>query len=89
MSPYSFKYLLFKSVILIFIATFCECTALLGSLGRKLSGSMVVVVFFLDKSLQTKTIRNICHSCYHHSFYQVSTLPVLLSLPADGDLIAT
>lgn len=63
MSPYSLMYLLFKSVILIFIATFCECTALLDSLGRNLSESMVI---FLEKSLQTKTIRNIC-PLYHHS----------------------
>lgn len=50
MSPYSLMYLLFRSVILIFIATFCECTVLLDSLGRDLSESMVI---FLDKSLQT------------------------------------
>lgn len=45
-SPYSLTYLLFKSVILIFIATFCECTALWDSLGKNLSESMVI---FLDK----------------------------------------
>lgn len=80
----SLTYLLFKSVILIFIATFCECTALLDSLGRNLSESMVFFFWIkVYKQRQSETFVLLVTI----TPYQVSVLPALPSLPAGGELI--
>lgn len=74
-------YLLFKSVILIFIATFCECTALLDSLGRNLRAWL----FFWKKVYKQRQSETFV--LFTITLYQVSVLPALPSLPAGGELI--
>lgn len=69
--PYSLMYLLFKSVILIFIATFCECSAPIGFIKEK-RGVWKHRIGFFFKSLQTRQSESLCHSLYHQSFYHVS-----------------
>lgn len=77
--PLSFMYLLFKSVILIFIVTFSECSAPIGFIKKK-----CIVwkrsILFLDKRLQTR--QRLCHSHYLCSFfYHVN---IFLSIPVNS-----
>lgn len=83
--PYSLMYLLFKSVILIFIATFCECLAPIWFIKEKYGVWKHRIV--LLKSLQTRQSERLCRSLYPRSFYHVSIF-LYLSIPADWDVLA-
>lgn len=76
-------YLLFRSVILIFIAVFCEYSAPIGYIEEKCSVWKHRIIF-LDKSLQTRQSEIVSFSL-SLLFRHVS---VFLYLPADWDLLA-
>lgn len=71
MPPHSLMYLLFKSVILVFIATFCECSAPIGFIKKKCS-VWIHRILFLDKSLQTRQSEIVSFSLSPLLFCQVN-----------------